>query len=188
MGAAELPPEPPERGRGHANADRVLALMSMMADGPVMMLVDTRAAGVVVPDSVRAKHGSALPLLVAWNQYLQKPIEHLMIDDRGVRATLGFGGRPFHIVVPWTAIWRVYSEKRNILYGECVPAGVVAAVQNNNSAEPDITTDRTLSLVPSADTADDTEVIEKTSAHLPGEWPALRVVPDPEPEHAPDVS
>ena len=188
MGAPIMPPEPPSKGRGTNNTDRVLALVSMMASGPVMLLVDTNASGVLVPTQVRAQHGAALPLLIAWNQFLQVPIPDLLIDDKGIRATLSFGG-PFRVRIPWTAIWRVYSEERNILYGEHVPAGLVAAVQNHKQPTPvvvpPVATKPVLSLVPMPGEDETVETPQRPS----GEWPALRLVPPlPDEPTPPSVS
>lgn len=69
----------------------------------VFVHLDPRCAGVVTPPWV----GSAMPyqLVLQFGVGFPTPIRDLEVTDEGVSATLSFGGKPFHCVVPWASVY-----------------------------------------------------------------------------------
>ena len=83
----------------------------------------------------------------------QPAIRDLEIDDEAISGTLTFGGSPFHVVLPWTAVYAamVEGEQRGTVWPEDVPEDVLTgsgdqpasttiptatATAIDNSAEP----------------------------------------------------
>jgi stringent starvation protein B len=61
---------------------------------------------VIVP----AKYASDPELRLRIARELDPPVPDLVIDDRGVSASLQFDGQPFHCTVPWFALYGVQLE------------------------------------------------------------------------------
>jgi hypothetical protein len=78
----------------------------MIAKGPVLIRLDARAAGVIVPP----KHASDPELRLRIGHELEPPEPDLVIDDRGVSGTLQFDDQPFHCMVPWPALYGMQLE------------------------------------------------------------------------------
>lgn len=97
--AAELA-DPPD---GDAQA---AVLRALLERGPVLITFRTQALGVRVPEQQRGS--PVLTLRIGYG--LQPPIPDLEIDAAGVRATLTFGGTPYHCVVPWRAMLAAQVE------------------------------------------------------------------------------
>lgn len=69
-----------------------------------MVHLDARRPGVVVP----AQYASDAHLRL--NLSYRYSIPDLEVGDDDVQATLSFGGRPFHCVLPWDAIFGITSQ------------------------------------------------------------------------------
>ena len=82
----------------------------MLAKGSVLIRLDARVAGVIVP----AKHASEMDLVLRVGRKLDPPVPDLAIDDRGVSGTLQFDGQPFHCTVPWSALYGMQLEAEQI--------------------------------------------------------------------------
>jgi len=53
----------------------------------------------------------------------------LTVDDEAIAGTLTFGGSPFHVVLPWTAVYAamVEGEQRGTVWPEDVPEDVLTS-------------------------------------------------------------
>jgi stringent starvation protein B len=91
--------EAPSRAK-HRTLDR------MLAQGPVLIRLDARKPGVVVPQ----EHASDPQLRLRLGKELDPPVTDLVVDDRGVTGSLTFHGTPFHCVLPWSAIYGLQLE------------------------------------------------------------------------------
>lgn len=84
--------------------DKRALLEAMLERGMVLVTLDARRPGVIVPE--RLAGDPALGLNLSWRFGL--PME---LGEWGVRATLTFGGVPIACSLPWNAIWAVRSHK-----------------------------------------------------------------------------
>lgn len=86
--------------------------------GVVMIHLDARRPGVVVPARLREDHHLRL------NVSLRFDPPDLSVGEWGVRETLSFGGERFSVAVPWSAIFAITGAGRNEqawLYPEDMP-------------------------------------------------------------------
>jgi stringent starvation protein B len=79
-------------------------LLAWLARGVTMVHLDARRAGVVVPPQYADDAHLRLNLSYRY------PIPDLEVGDESVQATLSFGGRPFHCVMPWDSIFGITSQ------------------------------------------------------------------------------
>jgi stringent starvation protein B len=79
-------------------------LLAYLARGVAMIHLDARRTGVSVP----AQYATDAHLRL--NLSYRYSIADLEIGDDGVQATLSFGGRPFHCVMPWTSIFGITAN------------------------------------------------------------------------------
>lgn len=109
--------------------DKRRTLEQLLARGPVLVHVDARRPEVAVPQRFR----SDASLVLRFGYTLQPAIRDLQIDDDAISGTLTFGGSPFHVVLPWTAVYAamVEGEQRGTVWPEDVPEDVLAG-----SSEP----------------------------------------------------
>ena len=69
--------------------------------GKTQVRVDARRPGCRVPDHIADE--CQLVLNLSW----RFPHANMVVNERGLAATLRFGGQPFRCVVPWSALWGV---------------------------------------------------------------------------------
>jgi stringent starvation protein B len=102
---------------------------AMLKDGPVLLHLDARRAGVRVPPDLAPD--PALVLRVGHN--LTPAIPDLVIDEEGMRATLTFRGVPHACVVPWSALFAVTNEAgQGLVYDKDVPPEVAARMKGED--------------------------------------------------------
>ena len=103
--------------------DKRRTLEQLLARGPVLVHVDARRTEVEVPQRFRADAS----LVLRFGYTLQPAIRDLCIDDEGISGTLTFGGSPFHVMLPWTAVYAamVEGEQRGTVWPEDVPEDVL---------------------------------------------------------------
>ncbi|HEY4056724.1 MAG TPA: ClpXP protease specificity-enhancing factor SspB [Kofleriaceae bacterium] len=91
----------------------------LLSQGSILVHVDARRPEVAVPPRFRSD--AALMLRFGYN--LTPAISDLTVDDEGISGTLTFGGNPFRVVLPWTAIYAasVEGEQRGAVWTEDVP-------------------------------------------------------------------
>ncbi|MEO0324350.1 MAG: ClpXP protease specificity-enhancing factor SspB, partial [Myxococcota bacterium] len=78
----------------------------LMLRGWLYVHLDPRRFGVIVPAWLRKQ--PQLVLQVGLD--MPVPIPDLKVDDQGVSGTLSFNRSPFHIRVPWDAVYALVSE------------------------------------------------------------------------------
>ena len=79
-------------------------LLAWLARGVTMVHLDARRPGVVVPPQYSSDAHLRLNLSYRY------AIPDLEVGDADVSATLSFGGRPFHCVLPWGSIFGITSQ------------------------------------------------------------------------------
>src|SRR5581483_3678933 len=79
-------------------------LLAYLARGVAMVHLDARRPGVSVPPQYATDAHLRLNLSYRYS------IPDLEVGDSGVEATLSFGGRPFHCVLPWVSIFGITSN------------------------------------------------------------------------------
>ncbi|WP_428263745.1 ClpXP protease specificity-enhancing factor SspB [Haliangium sp.] len=113
-------------------------VQELLDQGPILVNLDTRAAGVAVPERFRGQ----ARLVLRFGFQLSPPIRDLALDEDGIRGTLTFGGQPFTCVVPWSALYLVVPESDGqgpAVWAEDMPDEILAelsAAGNAAEAEP----------------------------------------------------
>lgn len=104
--------------------DKKTLLLRFLDRGMAMVHVDSRQDGVQVPKHL-ADDGH-----VALNLSWRFPDAGMVVDDAGVRATLHFAGTPFTTILPWRAVFAVYSHAtgEGFAWPEHVPADVAQSM------------------------------------------------------------
>ena len=87
--------------RASEKKDRLLAALER---GLVMVHLDARRPGVLVPAELRCESHLRLHL-----SYKFVPPD-LSVGDWGIRSTLSFSGKRFTVAVPWSALFAVTSK------------------------------------------------------------------------------
>lgn len=107
-------------------------LLAFLERGVAMVHLDARREGVAVPQ----QHAQDPHLRL--NLSYRYRIPDFEVDDAGVRATLSFGGRAFHCVLPWEAIFGVTSAASGDgqVWPEDLPAEVVSAARDEQDEPP----------------------------------------------------
>jgi stringent starvation protein B len=81
-----------------------VTLLAYLARGIAMVHLDARRPGVSVPEQYATDAHLRLNLSYRYS------IPDLEVLDDVVQATLSFGGRPFHCVMPWQSIFGITSN------------------------------------------------------------------------------
>ncbi len=120
MGSARVAIEPPtihasgeatptaimNIARGLTNPDKSRVVGGLMGEGAVLVHIDARREGVIVPNHL---HGQS-KLVLRFGFGLSPAIADLVVDDQELSGTLTFGGLPFHCVLPWHAVYAAVVE------------------------------------------------------------------------------
>ena len=114
--------------------DKRRTVEQLLGRGPVLVHIDARRPEVSVPQRFREDAS----LVLRFGYSLSPPIKDLGIDDGGLSGTLTFGGSPFHVVLPWTAVYAamVEGEQRGTVWPEDVPEDVLAGTAEAAAAVP----------------------------------------------------
>jgi len=85
--------------RAERATEKCRLLTESLERGKSLVRIDARRAGCRVPEALADECQLALNL--SWR------FAHtdMVINERGVAATLRFGGTPFRCIVPWSALW-----------------------------------------------------------------------------------
>jgi stringent starvation protein B len=107
-------------------------LLAWLARGVTMVHLDARRPGVVVPAQYTDEAHLRLNLSYRYS------IPDLEVGDRDVQATLSFGGRPFHCVLPWEAIFGITSQASGDgqVWPEDLPVEVVQTFAERHAPAP----------------------------------------------------
>ena len=96
--------------RASEKKDRLLAALER---GLVMIHLDARRPGVLVPPDLRCESHLRLHLsyrfLIRGPDGFTRPSD-LAVGEWGIRSTLSFSGRCFTVAVPWSALFAVTSK------------------------------------------------------------------------------
>jgi len=108
--------------------DRLLAALDR---GMVMVHLDARSPGVLVPSHLRAEHHLRLNL-----SYRFDPPD-LSVGDWGVRSTLSFAGSRFTVAIPWSALFGITSYATNEfwMYPDSLPPELLQEATEKVPAE-----------------------------------------------------
>jgi stringent starvation protein B len=87
--------------RASEKKDRLLAALER---GMVMVHLDARRPGVIVPAELRCESHLRLHL-----SYRFDPFD-LSVGEWGMRSTLSFSGKQFTVAVPWSALFAITSK------------------------------------------------------------------------------
>jgi stringent starvation protein B len=90
--------------------DKKERLLAALEQGMVMIHLDARRPGVLVPQHLRNESHLRLNL-----SYRFDPPD-LSVSDWGVRSTLSFSGTRFTIAVPWSALFAIASHVTKELF------------------------------------------------------------------------
>jgi stringent starvation protein B len=96
-------------------------LLEALDKGMVMIHLDARRPGVLVPASLRTEAHLRLNL-----SYRFEPPD-LTVGEWGVRCTLSFSGSRFKVAVPWSALFAITSHvsKESWAYPDDLPAELI---------------------------------------------------------------
>ncbi len=96
-------------------------LLAALDKGMVMIHLDARRPGVLVPPSLRTESHLRLNL-----SYRFDPPD-LTVGEWGVRCTLSFSGSRFKVAVPWSALFAITSHvsKEFWMYPDDMPAELI---------------------------------------------------------------
>jgi stringent starvation protein B len=96
-------------------------LLAALDKGMVMIHLDARRPGVIVPPSLRTEAHLRLNL-----SYRFDPPD-LSVGEWGVRCTLSFSGSRFTVAVPWSALFAITSHltKEFWMYPDDMPAELI---------------------------------------------------------------
>jgi stringent starvation protein B len=111
--------------------DKKTRLLSALDRGMTMIHLDARRPGVVVPEHLRKEAHLLLNL-----SYKFSPPD-LTVSEWGVRQTLTFGGTPFCVAVPWSALYAISSHatKEFYMYPDDMPPELLATQTQKLSLE-----------------------------------------------------
>ncbi len=100
-------------------------LLSALDRGMVMIHLDARRPGVIVPPALRTEAHLRLNL-----SYRFDPPD-LTVGEWGIRSTLSFSGSRFTVAVPWSALFAITSHetKEFWMYPEDMPAELLQQTQ-----------------------------------------------------------
>jgi stringent starvation protein B len=106
------------------SAEKQLRLEHALELGPVMIHLDARRPGVMVPDRFREDFHLRLNLSLRFEP------PDLTVGEWGVRETLSFGGSRYTVAIPWSAIFAITGIERTdsaFLFPEDMPAELLEA-------------------------------------------------------------
>jgi stringent starvation protein B len=98
--------------------DKRRVVEDLLAEGDTMICVDSRYAGVRVPEAHRGKEDLRLVLNLRFRGRIS------VLHD-GIQAELRFGGEPFLCWIPYESLWAAYNPQtgQGTLWPEKTPAG-----------------------------------------------------------------
>jgi stringent starvation protein B len=113
------------------HATKRALLEQLLEQSMVMVTVDARMRGVVVPDHLVADPQLRLNLSYRFGLPMQ-------LDDAGIRATLTFGGVPFPCRLPWESIYVVvpHSSGEPYFFPGDAPVGLFDGADATPAAAP----------------------------------------------------
>jgi stringent starvation protein B len=128
-------------------------LLAALDKGMVMIHLDARRPGVIVPASLRGEAHLRLNL-----SYRFDPPD-LTVGEWGIRCTLSFSGSRFTVAVPWSALFAITSHmtKEFWMYPDDMPSELI---------QQSVATHRAPLPEPTAESAESAESMERPRAIL----------------------
>lgn len=113
--------------------DKKARLLAELDKGMVMICLDARRPGVLVPPSLRTEAYLRLNL-----SYRFDPPD-LTVGEWGVRCTLSFSGSRFKVAVPWSALFAITSHvtREECWYLDDVPPEVQQLMLTSKASLPE---------------------------------------------------
>lgn len=114
-------------------AEKKERLLAVLEQGMVMVHLDARRPGVMVPAALRSEAHLRLNL-----SYRFDPPD-LSVSEWGVRSTLSFSGNRFTVGVPWSALFAITSHgtKEFWMYPDDMPPELVQSESEGETTEPE---------------------------------------------------
>jgi hypothetical protein len=106
--APESKPLPPPSPKASAEPTKLEVARTLRAKGRFRAHLDPRRPGVQVP----ARFRTLKQLVLEYGDDMPVPIPDLVLDDRGIAATLSFDRKPVATFVPWSAVFALVDEKQ----------------------------------------------------------------------------
>jgi hypothetical protein len=103
------------------------SLRKLLRDDTVMVILDGRHPGVVLPEWLRAEPQVCLDL----GYDMPIPIPDLELHEAHIQATLSFSRRPFRCVIPWEAVYalRPHRSDEGMLWPHDVPPELLSGAE-----------------------------------------------------------
>jgi stringent starvation protein B len=110
--------------------DKKERLLTALEKGMVMVHLDARRPGVLVPENLRDEVHLRLNL-----SYRFEPPD-LSVGEWGVKSTLSFGGKRFRVSIPWSALFAITSHvtREFWMYPDDMPPEVLKQASESASA------------------------------------------------------
>jgi stringent starvation protein B len=127
---ATAPSSPPRAAQAPADPRAPLKrreILAMLQRGPVLVHLDARRPGVALPP----KHLGEYDLVLRIGYDLEPAVPDLLVGIDMISATLTFDKRPFHVVVPWSAVFAAIVENEpdsaGVIWNEDLPTEMLDA-------------------------------------------------------------
>lgn len=104
---------------------------SMLDQGLIHILVDTRTPGVDLPEHLMGRVDVKINLSWQFKTLIE-------LTDQGIFANLSFNGETRQVVIPWFAIYFVGSKQtqEGILFPEDAPGEIVTRITSSQESRP----------------------------------------------------
>lgn len=126
---------PPDGARALMKPDKQTVMLELLKEAWVYVHIDPRREGVVLPEFLREE-----PRVVLQYGYnMPVPIYDLIVDERGIGATLSFRRVAQPTFIPWSAVFALTDgEKHGMVWEEDIPHELLkeAAAPAKPTAEP----------------------------------------------------
>lgn len=131
FGAQSAPPEEPRPAAPPENDEKLGVFADMIEKGTVLVTLDARREGVVVPPQFAGQMRLNLNFCFLFG------IPDFEFDPWGVRASLSFGGVDSWCDVPWSAVYMMRSHVENdvMLFPHSIPHEMLAFVPGEGDEE-----------------------------------------------------
>lgn len=77
--------------------------LRLLQEGSIMIYIDARRSGVLVPRHYRDNH----KLVLQFAYDLPLPIRDLSITDHAISGTLSFNREPYWCTIPWSSVYAI---------------------------------------------------------------------------------